>query len=85
MKNIFHALISFLFFLIPLAANAQGYFVAGAGEYLDKSKFKANSQSNLSQYEGKYIGASETYESNFTLIITSNNTSLDIIGISGGV
>lgn len=84
MKNIFHALISFLIFLIPLTANAQGYFVAGAGEYLDISKFKFNSQSNLLLYQGKYTAASETYDSHYIFEISSNEVSLNIKALSGG-
>lgn len=84
MKNLFLSILVILFFLMPVSANAQGYFAANVGHYLDVSKFKLNPQSNLLLYQGKYTAASETYDSHYIFEISSNEESLNITAISGG-
>jgi hypothetical protein len=75
----------FLFFLVIIFVftadflKAQGYFIAARGEYVISSSFKTNIQSDLSKYNGTYVAASETYESNYTYEITSRDNSLDIL------
>lgn len=70
----FIGLISF----IASSINAQGYFIASAGDYVSPSNFTTNVQKDINKYEGKYIAASETYESNYTFEVTAVGNTLNI-------
>ncbi len=77
-------LLSFLILsCLTYSITAQGYFVASAGTYISSDNFKTNVQSDISKYEGRYIAASETYESNYEYIITMESDDLMVTMISG--
>jgi hypothetical protein len=81
--KIFIALIFSIFFIIiSNQLFAQGYFVASAGDYINSGNFKTNIQKDLSKYSGTYVAASETYESNYTFIVTDKENVLDILIVS---
>ena len=84
MKTINTFFLFILIFCTTELLDAQGYFVANAGEYINSSNFKTNSQKDISKYEGKYVAASETYESNYTFEVTTQGNSLNIKMISCG-
>lgn len=65
-----------------ISYSQDGYFVSSAGNYINKNSFKTVSFANLDKYKGIYSGASETYESNYTYIIKSNGSTLEILLIS---
>lgn len=80
-----YLLLSSVFYML-LSCNftqAQGYFVSGAGKYVNEKSFKTNSQNKLSNYEGNYEAVSETYESNYIFEITTKNEKLNIKAILG--
>lgn len=83
MKNIYSSIALFLALVISNTLYSQGYFVAEAGNYVSPENFKNNVQTDLTKYEGRYIAASETYESNYEYIIISEGNTLIITMISG--
>lgn len=82
MKKFISFFLIVLIFCITDLLNAQGYFVANAGVNVNSSNFKTNVQKDISQYEGKYVAASETYESNYTFFVTFVENILNIKMIS---
>jgi hypothetical protein len=78
--------IVFLFGLLIIATSnsllAQEYFVSTSGNYVNSNSFKTNIQNDLSKYEGVYTAVSETYESAYTYIISSNANSIGLTIIS---
>ncbi len=83
MKKLLLAASFFSAMFISNMLYSQGYFVAPAGIYVSSSNFKTNVQSDLSKYEGQYIAASETYESNYQFLIVKESDALKITMISG--
>lgn len=83
MKKRIPALIFSAVFLFSTAIFSQGYFVASAGKYVSSGNFTTNVQNDLSKYEGRYIAASETYESNYQFLIVKESNALNITLISG--
>lgn len=81
----YNLLLSSVFFILFSCNNifAQGFFVTGAGSYINEKYFKTNSQSQISNYEGSYEAVSETYESNYIIDIKSKNEKLNIRAICG--
>lgn len=82
MKNFIAFLFSVLLIFITNQLAAQGYFVSSSGNYLNSDKFKTNIQNDISKYEGSYTAVSETYESAYTYIISSNANTIDITVIA---
>jgi hypothetical protein len=78
MKKVFMFYIVVMISFITSSINAQGYFIARAGDYVSSSNFTTNVQKDISKYEGKYIAASETYESNYTFEVTADGNTLNI-------
>lgn len=71
---------SFSFIIILFAfqsLHAQSYFVPAAQSYVNGNSFDLNT--DASTYEGKYEGASETFESNYIFEIKNNNGKLNIV------
>ena len=84
MKIVLVLIFSGFILFISSSINAQGYFVANAGVYISSSNFNTNVQKDISKYEGKYVAASETYESNYTFEVTAQENTLNIKMISCG-
>lgn len=81
----YNLLLSGVFFILFSCNNffAQGFFVTGAGSYINEKYLKTNSKSQISNYEGSYEAVSETYESNYIFDIKSKNEKLNIRAICG--
>lgn len=84
MKKLIKLYLIVMISFIASSINAQGYFVASAGNYVSTSNFNMNVQKDVSKYEGKYVAASETYESNYTFDLTTEGNTLNIKMISCG-
>jgi hypothetical protein len=83
MKKIYSFIALFLVLFVFNTLYSQGYFVAEAGNYFSSDNFKTNVQIDFTKYEGRYVAASETYESNYEYIIISEGNVLMITMISG--
>ena len=77
MKKCFTAF-SFIIILFAFHSSpAQSYFVPTAQSYVNGNSFDLNT--DVTTYEGKYEGASETFESNYIFEIKQNGSKLNMI------
>lgn len=84
MKKLIKLYLIVMISFIASSINAQGYFIASAGDYVSPSNFNTNIQKDIFKYVGKYIATSETYESNYTFELTTEGNTLNIKMISCG-
>ncbi|HEY5122652.1 MAG TPA: hypothetical protein VIK14_02840 [Ignavibacteria bacterium] len=84
MKKTFLLVLVLSAFLLSGKIYSQGYFVEGAGKYINEDKFKTNIQEDLTKYEGTYRAISESYESCYIFNVSICGEVLDIVFIYGG-
>lgn len=84
MKNIISIITVLITLFISQTIYSQEYFIADEGKYFNSNNFKTNIQENLSNYKGCYIAGSESYESNYSFIVSVQGNELEIVFIYGG-
>lgn len=84
MKNVISVIVVLITLVISQTIYSQEYFIADEGKYFNSSNFKTNIQENLSNYQGCYIVASESYESSYSFVVSVQGDELEIVFIYGG-